>query len=349
MGQNDPGRRQLQLGENTVESFLSAKASGASYIEFDVQLTKDDVPIIYHDFLMSETGIDAPLHSLSLEQFMFVSQVQSTEEDLSSAAERRYLERSGNSSIIDQYRQRSHSLDTYEHARAKGLIERMKHTFEFKVNEHKGFNSYIGNIRREYIQASFATLEDLFEKLPESVRFDVEIKYPMLFEAHDWGMETFAVEANHLVDNVLHRVYRLANNRTIFFSSFSPEICILHSRKQHIYPVYFLTESGHIPSSDAHADSLREAIWFAKSWRLAGFISRSEPLVVSPQLIGCVQDAKLACISWGGSNDVPENAKIQAKAGLDAIITNSVKLIAQTLSEDQQTSKSQDDREVHGS
>ena len=34
----------------------------------DVQLTKDDVPIIYHDFLMSETGIDAPLHSLNLEQ-----------------------------------------------------------------------------------------------------------------------------------------------------------------------------------------------------------------------------------------------------------------------------------------
>ena len=31
-------------------------------------MTKDDVPIIYHDFLMSETGIDAPLHGLNLEQ-----------------------------------------------------------------------------------------------------------------------------------------------------------------------------------------------------------------------------------------------------------------------------------------
>ena len=34
----------------------------------DVQITKDDVPIIYHDFLISETGIDEPLHNLSLEQ-----------------------------------------------------------------------------------------------------------------------------------------------------------------------------------------------------------------------------------------------------------------------------------------
>jgi Glycerophosphoryl diester phosphodiesterase family len=36
----------------------------------DVQLTKDNVPVIYHDFLMSETGIDAPLHNLSLDQVL---------------------------------------------------------------------------------------------------------------------------------------------------------------------------------------------------------------------------------------------------------------------------------------
>lgn len=41
---------------------------GASYVEFDVQLTKDHVPVIYHDFLVGETGIDAPVHTLTLEQ-----------------------------------------------------------------------------------------------------------------------------------------------------------------------------------------------------------------------------------------------------------------------------------------
>ena len=34
----------------------------------DVQLTKDSVPVIYHDFLMSETGTDAPVHNISLKQ-----------------------------------------------------------------------------------------------------------------------------------------------------------------------------------------------------------------------------------------------------------------------------------------
>jgi hypothetical protein len=31
-------------------------------------LTKDLIPVIYHDFLVSETGIDAPVHTLTLEQ-----------------------------------------------------------------------------------------------------------------------------------------------------------------------------------------------------------------------------------------------------------------------------------------
>lgn len=45
-----------------------SKSSDQVLMIQDVQLTKDDVPIIYHDFLVSETGIDAPLHNLNLEQ-----------------------------------------------------------------------------------------------------------------------------------------------------------------------------------------------------------------------------------------------------------------------------------------
>ena len=40
----------------------------------DVQITKDNVPIVYHDFLMSETGIDAPLYNLNLEQVLLTPQ-----------------------------------------------------------------------------------------------------------------------------------------------------------------------------------------------------------------------------------------------------------------------------------
>lgn len=35
--------------ENTVKSFLNAAHKGATFVEFDVQVTKDGVPVIWHD------------------------------------------------------------------------------------------------------------------------------------------------------------------------------------------------------------------------------------------------------------------------------------------------------------
>ena len=76
LGMNKNTRKSLQLGENTIQSFIAAANLGASYVEFDVQLTKDHVPVIYHDFLVSETGIDAPMHTLTLEQFLHIGEAQ---------------------------------------------------------------------------------------------------------------------------------------------------------------------------------------------------------------------------------------------------------------------------------
>lgn len=105
---------------------------------------------------------------------MYVDQDQSRSADMLSAAERKYLERNSVDVSIG-LKQRSYSVDNSGEGRASDLIDRMKHTFEFKVNESKGFESYKGNIRSEYIRASFLQLEDLFQKLPETMSFDIEI------------------------------------------------------------------------------------------------------------------------------------------------------------------------------
>jgi glycerophosphoryl diester phosphodiesterase len=36
--------------ENTLHSLNSAARNGADFVEFDVQLTKDKVPVVFHDF-----------------------------------------------------------------------------------------------------------------------------------------------------------------------------------------------------------------------------------------------------------------------------------------------------------
>ncbi|KAJ1986639.1 Glycerophosphocholine phosphodiesterase [Dimargaris cristalligena] len=70
MNRDASGGSNLQVGENTVLSFITAANLGAEYVEFDVQLTSDLTPVIYHDWTVTETGIDVPIHSLTKDQFL---------------------------------------------------------------------------------------------------------------------------------------------------------------------------------------------------------------------------------------------------------------------------------------
>jgi hypothetical protein len=53
--------------ENTLSSFFMGAAMGANGIETDIQLTKDGIPVLFHDdSLKRVTGVDALLSALSL-------------------------------------------------------------------------------------------------------------------------------------------------------------------------------------------------------------------------------------------------------------------------------------------
>jgi len=62
--------------ENTLLSFNTAHQFGIRYVEFDVQLTRDKVPVIFHDFTMEVSRnlhIKVPIASLTLKQFKQIS------------------------------------------------------------------------------------------------------------------------------------------------------------------------------------------------------------------------------------------------------------------------------------
>lgn len=96
---------------------------------------------------------------------MYISNAQSKEEGPSSTTKQIFLK---NSSDLGKGnpRQRSRSLDTYRQPRAKELIERMKYTFEYKLNEPKGHNSYKGNFRGEIHTSSFCDSRKPTHKAP---------------------------------------------------------------------------------------------------------------------------------------------------------------------------------------
>lgn len=312
LGKNASSNKSLQLGENTIPSFIAAANLGAQYVEFDVQLTKDHVPVIYHDFLVSETGIDAPVHTLTLEQFLHINpDTRRAEERAKHVESSKSGSRARSSSFAPK---RSQSMGfAGSGAGYDDMDERMKHTRDFK---EKGFKA---NSRGNFIQAPFATLEDLFRKLPVHIGFNIEMKYPMLHETEEHDMDTYAVELNSFCDTVLSKVYELAGERHIIFSSFNPDVCLGLSYKQPSIPILFLTDAGCSPVSDIRASSLQEAIRFASRWNLLGIVSAAEPLINSPRLVKVVKENGLVCVSYGSLNN--DSIMVQVRTQLHNVIS----------------------------
>lgn len=304
-GANSTVRTDLQVGENTFQSFLTAIKRGACGVEFDVQLTKDYHPVIYHDFFVKEAGGDVPLHGLTLDQFEHFSRSQAPRSNLLSLGEQRYLDRSHSEEKL-RTKPRSHSDNKYDEYRSQDLLERIRYTDEGLLGHLRG------NLRGCSIQEPSTILEQLLTELPESVAFDLEIKYPMLWEAEDRNMEFFAIELNFYVDTILAMIFRHCGDRNITLSSFSPEVCIALACKQQTFPILLISKAGSVPVSDVRAGSLKGAIEFATAWDLAGVVMLSDPFVMCPRLLTYTKDSGLVVCSYGDLNNVPESALVSA-------------------------------------
>lgn len=79
-----------EVRENTIASLKNAIEHGADFVEFDVQLSKDLVPIIYHDFhvcismkkkkdIVDQDMLEIPLKELTLEQLKMLKVYHLTE------------------------------------------------------------------------------------------------------------------------------------------------------------------------------------------------------------------------------------------------------------------------------
>lgn len=325
MGKNVNTSLSLQLGENTVDSFIYAASLGASYVEFDVQLTKDYVPVIYHDFLVAESGVEVPMHLLTAKDFLQLSESHHNSQnsnDFSGSSDH------DNATLSSKYIRRNKS----HHYNLNGkkasldddvLLSHRMNGFDPSSNSFKQ-KKFKGNSRGSSIASSFATLEELFKKLPESVGFNIECKYPMLDEAENEDFEPTAISLNKWVDVVLNTVFDNKGERNVIFSSFHPDICIMLSLKQPAIPILFLTEGGSNFMADIRASSLQEAIRFAKKWNLLGIVSAANPIVQCPRLAGVVKSNGLVFFTYGTLNNDPENARLEVEAGVDAVIVDKV-------------------------
>ena len=158
------GAGNLQIGENTILSLVTAASLGAEYVEFDVQLTKDHVPVIYHDWIVSETGLEIPVNAVSLKEFKKISPRTHVMFDRSKPR-RRAKSGHNNSSWSDDENsssgngkglEKSFSLENIDQSVA-GLVITDDSESTQLTQRHLGGRADMA------IKAPFATLEELFK------------------------------------------------------------------------------------------------------------------------------------------------------------------------------------------
>ncbi|CAI2163526.1 15600_t:CDS:10 [Funneliformis geosporum] len=287
-GMNRAGTPNLQIGENTLISFITAASLGAEYVEFDVQLTKDHVPVIYHDWTITETGYDIPIHAITLEQFLNLKKQKTVNNQKSDELLLNRREFSFNPSSISEQNHKK-----LKRSNSVGSVTSLAYS------EHMG-------------------------KLKGNSDGSIQVKYPMIDEAEADDLPSYHTELNLFVDTILQCVYDNAQDRNIIFSSFHPDICLMLAFKQPNYPVFFLSDCGETTLADARCNSIQAAIRFAKYADLLGIVSNSAPIIEAPKLVATIKEAGLLLFTYGTMNNEVGNVQLQRKAGVDAVIVDSV-------------------------
>ncbi|KAJ2791432.1 Glycerophosphocholine phosphodiesterase, partial [Coemansia guatemalensis] len=286
-----PGR--LQLGENTVLSMEHAFNNGAVAVELDVQLTRDLVPVIYHNWIVTETNLNTPVNSLTLKQFLALNP-------------------------------RNRPIP---YSRSDNDLAIKPMTLDAQAPLSKA-NS------KETVQAPFATLDDLFNKLPSGVGFDIEVKYPLRDKADRVGMAT-SFEVNLFLDRILDVIYNHVGNpslpelqrskgyRPVVLTSFHPDICLLLAHKVgQDFPIMLLTNSGRSNMADKRCKSMDVAVRLSKWAGLAGIVTHVDPVLQSPRVVSLARRHKLLVATYGAPNFHAQNVQLQKTYHVDAVITD---------------------------
>lgn len=296
----------------------------------DVQLTKDLVPVVYHDWTVTETGYDIPLNSITCEQFLNLRRsghIKEYHTGVSNGIHGEIKSTTDQSNVLDQQEVAMPSFSTSASGRSRSFSTsspRFDLGNPFDLTKSAKAGKMKGN-GPETIQAPFTTLAETLKRVPKSAGFNIEVKYPMIDEAEQDDLAQFQ-ELNIYVDTILECIYDNASeDRHIIFSSFHPEICLALNLKQPNYPVFFLTDAGTFPMADIRCNSLQGAIRFAKQANLLGIVAASEPILEAPRLTQIIKETGLLLFTYGVLNNEVENAVAQKSFGVDAVIVVSKK------------------------
>ncbi|XP_075940039.1 glycerophosphocholine phosphodiesterase GPCPD1 isoform X2 [Anarhichas minor] len=274
-----------RVRENTVVSFKSAANHGAAYVEFDVHLSKDAVPIVYHDLTCcistkkkndktSLELIEVPVKDLTFDQLQLLKLVHATA-----------IKENDAKDLLDE----EEEID--EHQPFPSLSQIFQ-----AIPEHVGFNielkwicqlkdgSWDGNLSSYFNMNTFLDIIlSCILKKGGSRR--------IVFSCFD--------------PDICTMVRRKQNKYPILFLT------------QGISEKY-------TDLMDIRCQTTQIAISFAQSENILGISGHTEELLKNLSYIRDAQSKGLVVFSWGDDNNEHENRRQLREQGIDGLIYDSI-------------------------
>ncbi|XP_068565099.1 glycerophosphocholine phosphodiesterase GPCPD1 [Cebidichthys violaceus] len=274
-----------RVRENTVASFKSAANHGAAYVEFDVHLSKDAVPIVYHDLTCcistkkkndktSLELIEVPVKDLTFDQLQLLKLVHAT--------------------AIKEHDAKD-LLDDEEEIDEHQPFPSLSQIFQ-AIPEHVGFNielkwicqlkdgSWDGNL------SSYFNMNTFLDIILSCV-LQKGGNRRIVFSCFD--------------PDICTMVRRKQNKYPILFLT------------QGISEKY-------TDLMDIRCQTTQIAISFAQSENILGISGHTEELLKNLSYIGDAQSKGLVVFSWGDDNNEHDNRRKLREQGIDGLIYDSI-------------------------
>lgn len=335
-----PSEEMFLHRENTIKSMLAAVENGASFLEFDVQVTRDGVCVIYHDnYVVVGDELNPTSHliaDMEVEAFKGASPVNSV------VAGGSDLEGASDDEVVSSFQ--PHPMLTREYGIERRRMESSSDVLagtspESSVSnpsskllrQHR--NGVIASSSEKSLHAwtvvddeEFPTLLEVFERMPPNVAFDIEIK----MATGDGVVRTPEEELRRMTDAILATVAVAEDRaralghppRPLLFSSFDPDICVDVKRRRPDDWVMFLSTGGTSYHADPRRMSIDAAIEVAALNGLEGVILDSGSLFRDQGAVERARGEGLLTMTYGVENDDVDWVRDQKTLGVHGVIVD---------------------------
>jgi glycerophosphodiester phosphodiesterase len=290
--------------ENTIRSFQAAAASGATFVEFDVQVTSDGVPVVWHDNLVEYGDPSRPTQcavaDLTAAEFQALG-------SLSASGKCQQL------AVVRRFKRAAPSG-------ASGLDGAAVLQAVAAAADGSSADVPAATRQRWCCEADdgFPTLEQLFSSLPSQLAFNIEVK----MATPDELAATPEAEIQRMVGPILEVVGRCGGDRQVVFSSFDPDVCRALRAAQQQHSVMFLSTGGRDWHADPRRMSIAAAIEEACAHQLSGVVVDSGALRTCPEAAELARNRGLKLLTYGLENDSVEWVLMQQRLGVTGVIVD---------------------------